>query len=228
MNERNDSETETLRNTRTCKFRTPWLYLLAAFVFMCVVIVFCVYIVLAIRQQKAVVFAPHEIAIKNTTGFLMNRIEYAFSFYADWTATNEKFSKEKVIEASKRINNRIETLNRKLGPIETRENETFDEATRIVIPILSGKFRDLSTGKVGVVRDFVEYVLEKRKTSEGQQWRIISDLDPNYAEIESTWLKLPRKKVPHSPTIIVKRAVVLQIVSDDGKVVGERTILCDE
>jgi len=69
--------------------------------------------------------------------------------------------------------------------------------------------------------------LEKQETAEGQQWRIIDSVDPRYSEIKSTWLNLPRKKVPGSPTIILRRAIVMQLVSDD-KVVSERVVFWDE
>ncbi len=180
------------------------------------------------NQQKAVVLAPHEIAIKVTTFTLMDRIEESLSFYTDWSATDQTISKEKWIEASKEMRKRIESLERILGPIEIRKNETFEEATRVVVPVLSGKVRNLSTGKINEVPDYVDLILEKRETAEGKQWCIINPYGPDYAEIESTWLKLPRKKVPRSPTIVLKKAIVMQIFSEKGEILSERTVLYDQ
>jgi hypothetical protein len=190
----------------------------------------CVLFVLWINQEAYVILPPHQIAVNFTTYYLMDRIEESFSFVTDWSAKGKRPGKKETIEAAKRtLIERYQLLERKLGPVEIGENETFDEATRIVVPCLSVKLRNPSTGKVQVLPDqkVMDWLLEKQETPEGKRWRIISPGHPSYPEIESTWLNLPRKKAPGSPTIILKRAVVIQIVSD-GKVVSERTVFCDE
>lgn len=204
--------------------RNLWLYMLGA-----LVLAVCVRLVLA-STKKPRIYPPHQIALNYTTYYLMDRIEEAFSFVADFSAEGTRRGKKEAIEAAKRtLIERHQLLERKLGPVEIRENETFDEATRAVIPCLSIKLRNQSTGKVIVVPDqrVDDWLLEKQETTEGKRWRIIYTGDPSYAEIESTWLNLPRKKVAGSPTIILKRAVVIQVVSD-GKVVSERTVFCDQ
>ena len=181
----------------------------------------------AVAQEKHLLLAPHEITVETVTCTLMDRIEESFSFYADWPAVGKRPDKERAIEVSKKIRQRFRPLERKLGPVEIRENETFDQATRVVVPLLSGKEEDLSTGKLKVVQDYVDFILEKQETAEGQQWRIIDSADPRYSEIKSTWLNLPRKKVPGSPTIILRRAIVMQVVSDD-KVINQRILFWDK
>ncbi|OHB80219.1 MAG: hypothetical protein A2Z25_08450 [Planctomycetes bacterium RBG_16_55_9] len=179
------------------------------------------------NKLKAVVLAPHQIAAKQKIYLLMDRYEETLSFFAaGWPGKD----RDKIIEAWKKLHTLRQSLELELGPLEIREDETFDQATRLVVPVLSEKAKILSTGKVSVLPDhrLGDLLLEKQQTPEGQRWRIISPFDPNYAEIESTWLKLPRKKVPGSPRIILKKAILMQVVSDDGKIVGEKTILFDE
>jgi hypothetical protein len=106
------------------------------------------------------------------------------------------------------------------------EKETFDQATRVVVPVLSGKTRDRSTGEVKTDRGYASLILEKQDTADGPQWHIVSGYDPQYSQLKATWLTRPRKTVPDSPTIILKKAVVVQIVSED-KVVSESTFLMD-
>jgi hypothetical protein len=91
--------------------------------------------------------------------------------------------------------------------------------------------RKLSTGEIirlphpGVPK-IAATVLEKRDTPTGPRWYIISE-GPGCAELESSgWLKLPRKKALDAPTIIMRKAVVVQVVSND-QVVNERVICAD-
>lgn len=170
---------------------------------------------------------PQKTAVKQRIYLYMDRFKETLSFFAPgWPGKD----KDKIIEVWKKVHTRRQSLELELGPLEIRENETVDKATRVVVPVLSEKVKNLSTGKVKVLPDHElgDLLLEKQQTPEGQQWRIISAFDPNYAEIESTWLKLPRKKVPGSPRIILKKAILMQVISDDGKIVDEKTILFDE
>ena len=220
--------TETIkRKTKTVTgisiLRKLWLYVLGIFV---VIVVICVYVVSAIRQQEPILLPPQEIAVKSEMCFLTEGFEEALSFYAaGWPGKD----KDKVIESMKIVHTRIQPLERKLGPVEIRENETFDQATRVVVPILSSKTKNLSTGKVKVLpaHKIMDLLLEKQETAEGQRWFIISPFDPNYAEIKSTWLNLPRKKVPRSPTIILKRAIVMQIIFK-GKVTKKSIVYLEQ
>ncbi|MBW8039087.1 MAG: hypothetical protein FVQ85_03710 [Planctomycetes bacterium] len=224
MNERTKDKAKTVTGVRGAILRNLWLYVLGV-----LVLAVFVFLVLAIAKKPRI-YPPHQIAVNCITYDFMDRIEEVFSFYADWSAKGKRPGKKKTIELAKRFRfERHQPLERKIGPVEIRENETFDEATRVVVPILSVKLRNPSTGKVKVLPDhkIMDLLLEKQETPEGKRWHIISPGHPSYAEIKSTWLNLPRKKVPHSPTIIFKRAVVIQIVSD-GKVVSERTVFCDE
>jgi hypothetical protein len=186
----------------------------------------CVLFVLWINQEAYVILPPHQIAVKEEAYMLMKRFEEAIPLFAsDWP--------DKMMETIKKINTRFEPLEAELGPVEIRENETFDEATRVVVPFLSKKEKNLSTGKVKVLPDqeVADLLLEKQETPEGKRWLIIATLDPRYAEIESTWLNLPRKKVPRSPTIILKKeansVVTMQIIYN-GKVMSEGTVPWDE
>jgi hypothetical protein len=181
----------------------------------------------AIRQKGLVLLPPHDIAVKSGTHFLMDSIEESFALYADRPAEANGPGKEEAIEAAKDIRRRVQQLEWKLGPVEVRENETFRQATRVVVPVLSVIAEEVYTRNAEVVSDVADLVLEKHETAEGQQWRIIGSMDPRYSEIKSMWLDLPRKKVPGSPTIILKRAIVIQICSD-GEVVSERKVFYDE
>lgn len=190
----------------------------------------CVLLVLSVNQEAYVILPPHQIAVKEEAYTLMQRFEEALPLFApSWPGKD----KDILMKTIKIINTRIEPLEVKLGPVEIRENETFDEATRVVVPLLSKKHKNLSTGKVKVLPDQTvdDLLLEKQETPEGKRWRIIAPFDPCYAEIESTWLNLPRKKVPRSPTIILKKeansVVTMQIISD-GEVVSEGTVPWDE
>ncbi len=219
MNERRESKTKTVMGISI--LRKLWLYVLGIFV---VIVVICVYV--AIRQQEPIVLPPQEIAVKSEMCFLTERFEEALSFYAaGWPSKN----KDRAIESMKIVHTRSQSLERKLGPVEIRENETFDQATRVVVPILSSKTKNLSTGKVKVLpaHKIMDLLLEKQETAEGQRWFIISPFDPNYAEIKSTWLNLPRKKVPRSPTIILKRAIVMQIIFK-GKVTKKTIVYLEQ
>jgi len=197
---------------------------------LCILVVLtvaCVLFAQPVAQKAYVLLPPHQIAAKQQIYLHMDRFKETLPFFAaGWPGKD----KDKIIEAWKYLHARRQSLELELGPLEIRENETFDKATRLVVPILSEKVKNLSTGKVNVLSDheLADFLLEKQQTPEGQRWRIISAFDPNYAEIESTWLKLPRKKVPGSPRIILKKAILMQVISDDGKILGEKTILFDE
>jgi hypothetical protein len=193
-----------------------------------VLTVACVVFARPVAQKAYVLLPPHQIAAKHKISLYMNRYEETLSFLAsgdEWTRDKDKMIRSwKYLDAHKR------PLEVEFGPLEIRENETFDKATRVVMPVLSEKWKDLSTGNVNVLPDhrLGDYLLVKQQTPEGQRWRIMDGFHPNYAEIEATWLKLPRKKVPGSPRIILKKAILMQVISDDGKIVGEKTILFDE
>jgi len=218
MNERSESKTRTLTGVRISILRNLWLYVLGVFV---VIAVICVFIVSVIPQEEPVLLAPQEIAVKAYAYRLMDRIEEALSFSDDWP------DKDKYIDVSKKLRERYERLEHKLGPVEIRENETFDEATRVVVPNLSMTIKNRSTGEIITLPrqdgpNITETILEKRETAEGPRWYVISE-GKRYLELKSTWLNLPRKKVADSPTIILKKAVIIQIISD-GEVVSERIV----
>ncbi len=197
---------------------------------LCILVVLtvaCIVFAQPVAQKADVLLPPHQIAAKQKIYLLMDRYEETLSFFAPgWPGKD----RDKIIEAWKYLHARRQSLEMELGPIEIRENETFDQATRLVVPVLSEKRKNLSTGKVSVLPDHElgDLLLEKQQTPEGQQWRLISYFDPSYAEIESTWLKLPRKKVPGSPTIVLKKAIVMQIFSEKGEILSERTVLYDQ
>ncbi len=228
MNERTKSKTKTVTGVTIGILRRFWLYVLGIFVVI-VVIVFVVSSITQDEPKEPVLLPPHEIAVKSLTYKLMGRIEESFSFYADWPAEGKRPGKEETIEAAKKMRERIQSLEYKLGPVEIRENETFDKATRVVVPLLSGKARNLTSGKVIVVPDFVDMILEKQESAEGQQWRIIGHIappGPRSSEIRSAWQNLPRKKVANSPTIILKKednSVIMQIISN-GKVTNKSIV----
>jgi hypothetical protein len=168
---------------------------------------------------------PQEVAVQSYAYHLFGRIAESLSFSPDWP------QKDKYTEASKKWRERYENLEYTFGPIEIRENETWEKATRAVLPTVSMSLRKLSTGEIirlphpGVPK-IAETVLEKRDTPTGPRWYIISE-GPGCVELESSgWLELPRKKVPDAPTIILRKAVVVQVVSND-QVVSERVICAD-
>jgi hypothetical protein len=181
--------------------------------------------VLSGAAKKAGVYPPQEVAVKSYGYHLLGRIEESLSFSPEWP------DKDKYTEASKRWRERYENLEYRFGPVEIGENETLDKATRVVLPTLSMSLRNLSTGEIirlprPGVPEIAGTVLEKRDTPTGPRWYIISE-GPGCAELDSSgWLKLPRKKVPDAPTIILRKAVVVQFVSD-GQVVNERIIFAD-
>jgi len=212
-----------MRKSIGIKKSVRWVLGLCIFV---VLAVACVVFARPVAQKPYVLLLPHQIAAKQKIYLYMDRFEETLSFFAaGWPGKD----KDKIIEAWKYLHTRSQSLELELGPLEIRENETFDKATRLLVPVLSEKVKNLSTGKVRVLSDHElgDVILEKQQTPEGQRWRII-DFDPNFAEIKYTWLKLPRKKVPGSPRIILKKAILMQVISDDGKIVGEKTILFDE
>ena len=173
----------------------------------------------SIIAEEVHMYPPQEIAAKCQAYALQGKFEEVFSFYADWPG------KDRMIEISKKVHERHQTLECRLGPIEIRENETFGEATRVVVPVLSVKQKDLSTGEVKIVpgRKILPMIFERKQTEEGERWYLIDPSDPNYARIESTWLNLSRKKVAGSPTIILKKednSVLKQIVLN-GEVIIE-------
>jgi hypothetical protein len=221
MNERTKSKTKKATGVRVGILRSLWRYVLGIFV---VIVVICVFVVSSITQdepKEPVLLPPHEIAVKVCAYHLVDKIEEALSYSLD------RPDKDNYIRALMTGREHYEHLEYKLGPIEIRENENLNEANRVVVPNISMKIKKKSTGEIitqpreGIPK-IAETVLEKRDTPEGPQWYVLTG--KQFAEIESTWLNLPRKKVPRSPTIIIKKAVVMQIVSDDGKVVHERTV----
>ena len=173
-------------------------------------------------------YPPQEVVAEAYPNYLLARIEEALSFSPDWP------TKSRFIEGLSKWHERNEILEYKLGPLEVTENETFDKATRVAVPILSMKIRNRTTVQTVTepewkdgVRNIVEIVLDKRETPQGLRWYIVAG-GPAASDLESTgWLKLPRKKVADSPTIILKKAVVVQVVSD-GQVVNERIIFADD
>ncbi len=182
----------------------------------------CVFLVLA-SAKKARLYPPHQIAVKVCAYHLMGRIEKALSFSSDWP------NKDKYIDALKTGRERYEHLEYKLGPMEIRENETFDEATLVVVPNLSMKLKNLSTDKILPSQGgpkIADTILEKIETAEGPRWYITGPGVQGYSEIESTWLTLPRKKVADSPTIILKKednSVIMQIIFN-GKVTNKSIV----
>ena len=183
--------------------------------------VVCVGALLVLNKVR--LYEQHEIAVKSCTNHLLDRIEEALSLSADWP------DKDKYIIALKTGRELYEYLQYTIGPLEIRENETFDKASRVVVPNLSLKMKERSTGKIISLPkqdgpNIADTILEERETAEGSRWYIITGKE--YIEMES-WLKLPRKKVAKSPTIILKKAVAIQVVVDN-EVISERIVYWDE
>jgi hypothetical protein len=201
--------------------RKAWL-LVAAVV---VVIAFVLYAGMVAARKQPVVLPPQDIAARYNICILRGEAEKAFgSFYAGWDADPNGLAM--AILGAKKMASLMQPLERTLGPVEIPENETFDKASRVVVPFLSVKARDQSTEEIKTSAAYAPLTLERQDSNDPLQWRIVH-FDPRLPEIEKSWLNLPRKKVPRSPTIILKKAIVMQVVSD-GKVVSERTISYDE
>ncbi|MBM4027260.1 MAG: hypothetical protein FJ280_17920 [Planctomycetes bacterium] len=223
MSHRTRRKTGTRSNVIRPGFaRQPVLYVLAASVLpICLVGGSLV----SAPTDKIPLRPPEEVAINAYACHLLGEIEKSLSFSHDWPG------KDKYTEASKKWREHQENLEYRFGPIEIRENETLENAGRVVLPTLSMSFRNLSTGEVMTlprpgIPKIAETVLEKRETPGGPRWYIISE-GPGCAELDASgWLKLPRKKVSGSPTIVLRKAVVVQIVFE-GKVVSERVIFAD-
>lgn len=191
-----------------------------------VLAVACVYVFLvSASAKKPHLYPPQEIAAKVCAYYLMGRIEEALSLSLDWP------DKDKLIGALKRGGEHYEQLEYKLGPVEIRENETFDEATRVVVPNLSMKLKNLSTGKIIILPNqesakIADTILEKRETAEGPRWYIIEAGIQRYDEIESTWSNLPRKKLADSPIIVLKKEdnCIIREIIYNGKVIDKSII----
>jgi hypothetical protein len=177
------------------------------------------------QRRGPTILPPQELAVKVNAYILMGEFEISMaSCYAHWP--DEARTRDRWLAGAKKADSVLESLDRTLGPVEILETETLDRATRVVVPILSGKIRNRDTGEIRTVTDYSRLILEKQNTGDEPQWRIISSFDPRRAELKTTWLPLPRKKVPGSPTIVLKKAVVVQTISEN-KMVNEKRIFAD-
>lgn len=185
----------------------------------------CVFLVLASAKKARLyrLYPPHQIAVKVCAYHLVDKIEEALSYSLD------RPDKDNYIRALMTGRERYEHLEYKLGPIEIRENENLNEANRVVVPNISMKVKNRSTGEIitqpreGIPK-IAETVLEKRDTPEGPQWYVLTGKQST--GIVSTWLNLPRKKVPRSPTIILKKednSVIMQIIFN-GKITDKSIV----
>jgi hypothetical protein len=172
--------------------------------------------------RKPRIYPPQEIA----TGYLA----YDLFGRREGTSSSVGESLRKDERPGAVARRRRENIEYQLGPMEIGEDETLGEATRVVVPILSAKYRDWSTGKITEVTSsqgpLIGKILERRDLGDGLGWQLVEGKQ-KYDIIMSDWYKLPRKKVEDSPTIILKKAVVVQVIFE-GKVASEKVIFADD
>jgi hypothetical protein len=177
-------------------------------------------------QKSPRILPPQEVAMRTNAYILMGEIEKAIgSSYAHWA--DESDAREKWLRVAKKADSSLEPLERTLGPVEIAYNETFEQATRAVVPLLSGRARNRTSGEVTTISGFGALIIERQSTAPGSPWHIISSFDPKHDEIKATWLSLARKKLPDSPILVLRKAVVVQAILE-GKVVSEKVIFADD
>jgi hypothetical protein len=188
----------------------------------------CVRAALPSRNVKKVSLHPsQEAAVAVEADYMMDRIDAVFAFSTPW---EDQEAKDKWIASLKKLADSREMLAATFGPIEIPQDET---ATRVAIPLPSATWRTRATGKVVEnhrIPDATDNgawgVFEKRETSEGPKWYSM-DFSPVEAGLKE-WLKLPRKKVADSPTIVLKKAIVVQICDANNTVVDQRILYFDK
>ena len=191
----------------------------------------CVHAVLASANHGKVSMHPaQEVAVAVEADFMMDRIDDMFAFSTGW---EDQEAKDKRISHVKVLSEKREILACKFGPVEIPQGETVDTATRVAIPIPSMTERTRATGairedqRVPNADNAAFAVLEKRETSGGPKWCSM-DVSPGGGPGLQWWLRLPRKKVADSPTIILKKAVIVQICDANDTVTDQRIIYFDK
>ena len=171
------------------------------------------------------VYPQQEVVIKYCEGILMGSAEEALSSTtADWP------EKDAFIAAVQKQSEKIESLEFTIGPVEVLEWETIDEAQRVAVSKPLEIVRDRSTGEIRtrpIRGKDIEWMLEKQITADGPRWFLVAERR-RWSILASGWLHQPRKKVPDSATIvmkkdIIKKEIIVQILSDNT-VVSEKTV----
>ncbi|MBN1362821.1 MAG: hypothetical protein JW993_19640 [Sedimentisphaerales bacterium] len=205
-----------------------WMVLVAVGV---MAVLCCVHAVLASANHGKVSMHPaQEVAIAAEADFMMGRIDDMFAFSTGW---EDQEAKDKLISYFKRSSEGTEILACKFGPVEIPQGETVDTATRVAIPVPSMTDRTRATGKIWESKRVPNadngafVVLEKRETLGGPKWCSM-DVSPGGGPGLREWLRLPRKKVADSPTIVMKKAVVVQILDANDTVTDQKIIYFDK
>ncbi len=182
------------------------------------------------NHRKAVSMYPsQEVAVAVEANYMMDRLDAAFASSTPW---EDQEAKDKWIASLKKLADSRELLAIKFGPVEIPQDETVETATRVAIPLPSATLRTRATGAVWDIHRVPDAnngawaVFEKRETSGGSEWYSV-DFSPGRTGLKE-WLRLPRKKVADSPTIILKKAVVVQILDANEAVADQRILYFDK
>lgn len=182
--------------------------------------------------KKVRVYPQQEVLIEYCEAMLMGRVEDALS-----STTSDWPEKDEFIAAAKSRSEEIEYLAFTIGPVETFEWDTLDEARMVLVTSPSKTIRSRSTGKIKTTPSpedpprKIPWLVEKQGTTDGPRWFLLAE-PRRFSAFAIMWLDQPRKIVADSATIalkkdVTKKEIVVQTLAD-GEVVSERKIPYDE